>query len=84
MPKQLTYSSVPSRDSIRTFFLLAALNDLDVLAADIQNAYLSAPITEKYYVMTGDEFPLELQNRPAKVVRALYGLPVAGKTFDLC
>ena len=81
MPKQLTYSSVPSRDSIRTFFLLAALNDLDVLAADIQNAYLSAPITEKYYVMTGDEFPLELQNRPAKVVRALYGLPLAGKAF---
>jgi hypothetical protein len=37
-PKDLTYSSVVSRDSVRLFFLLAALNNLDVLACDIQNA----------------------------------------------
>ena len=49
--REHTYSSVPSRDSVRMFFLLAALNDLDVLAADIQNAYLSAPIKEKYYII---------------------------------
>eukprot|EP00536_Pseudo-nitzschia_multiseries_P010491 jgi/Psemu1/26093/gm1.26093_g len=36
--KENTYSSVPSRDSVRIFFLLAALNDLKVLSADIQNA----------------------------------------------
>ena len=81
LPKQLTYSTVPSRDSIRLFFLLAALNGLDVLSADIQNAYLSSPISEKYYCITGDEFPKELRGRPVKVVRALYGLPVAGKSF---
>ena len=56
--KESTYSTVPTRDSIRIFFLIAALNDLDVLSADIQNAYLTAPITEKYWVMAGDEFPL--------------------------
>ena len=38
-PKESTYSSVPSRDSVRLFFLIAALNDLDVLLADVQNAY---------------------------------------------
>ena len=81
LPKQSTYSTVPTRDSIRLFFLLAALNDLDVLSADIQNAYLTAPISEKYYVQTGMEFPDSLRNRPAKVVRALYGLPVAGSSF---
>ena len=60
---------------------MAALNDLDVLSADIQNAYLTAPINEKYYVQTGMEFPESLKGRPAKVVRALYGLPVAGHSF---
>jgi hypothetical protein len=31
--------------------------------------------------MAGDEFPLAYQGRPCKVVRALYGLPVAGLSF---
>ena len=35
-PKELSYSSVVSRDSIRIAFTIAALNDLDVLAADVQ------------------------------------------------
>jgi len=54
---------------------------VDVLSADIQNAYLTAPINEKYYVQTGMEFPESLKGRPAKVVRALYGLPIAGHLF---
>ena len=41
-PKESTYSSVVSRDSVRLFFLLAALNDVDVLACDVQNAYINA------------------------------------------
>ena len=65
------------------FFLIAALNDLDVLSADIQNAYLTAPIKEKYYVIAkiSDGFSSEFHNRPAKIVRAMYGLPVAGASF---
>ena len=46
-PKESTFSTVVSRDSVRLFFLLAALNDLNILLADIQNAYLSAPVKEK-------------------------------------
>ena len=42
--KEHTFSSVPSRDPVRIFFLLAALNNLVALSADIQNAYLTAPI----------------------------------------
>ena len=41
-PALLTYSSVVSRESIRIVFMVAALNDLDVLVADIGNAYLKA------------------------------------------
>ena len=79
-PREHTYSSVPSRDTVRMFFLLAALNDCDVMAADIQNAYLTAPITEKYWIKCGPEFGSN-QGKTAKVVRALYGLPVAGAAF---
>ena len=47
VPSNLTYSSVVSRDSVRIALTIAALNDLDILACDIQNAYLTAPCREK-------------------------------------
>jgi hypothetical protein len=80
-PKALTYSSVVSRESVRLALLIAALNDLDVRLTDIKNAYLNAPITEKYYVIAGDEFGPELKGRCMKIVRALYGLKSAGAAF---
>jgi hypothetical protein len=56
VPEYSVYSSVVSRDSVRIFFLLAALNDLEVMAADIQNAYLSAPAMEHHWTRAGPEF----------------------------
>jgi len=79
-PKDHTYSSIPSRETVRMFFLLAALNDCDVMAADIQNVYLTAPITKKYWIKCGPDF-WSNQGKTAKVVRAHYGLPVAGAAF---
>lgn len=55
-PTQLTYSSVLTRDSVRIGFLIAALNELDILAADIGNAYLQAPVREKVHTTAGPEF----------------------------
>ena len=52
----MTYSSVVSRESIRIGFLLAALNGLDVLATDIQNAYLNVPTQEKVWFRAGPEW----------------------------
>jgi hypothetical protein len=46
-PTSLTYSSVVSRDSVPVAFLLAALNDVNILATDTGNAYLNAPAREK-------------------------------------
>jgi hypothetical protein len=77
----MTFSSVVSRDSVRIAFTLAALNGLDILAADIQNAYLSAPTEERLYVVAGLEFPPDLRGRPAKIVRALYGMKSSGARF---
>ena len=41
-PASITYSSVVSRDSVRIALKIAALNDLDILACDSRNAYLTA------------------------------------------
>jgi Reverse transcriptase (RNA-dependent DNA polymerase) len=77
-PKESTYSSVVSCDSVRLAFLLAALNGLNILTADVQNAYLHAKTKERYYTIAGPEFGLENVGRPMKIVRALYGLKSSG------
>lgn len=52
-PSSLTHKSVVSRDSVRLVFLVAALNNLEILAGDIQNAHLHAPTKEKIYFTAG-------------------------------
>eukprot|EP00957_Ditylum_brightwellii_P159997 12179539-Ditylum_brightwellii.AAC.1 len=53
------YVGAVSRESVRNSFTYAALNKLDVWAADIQNTYLQAPSSEKHYIVCGAEFGLE-------------------------
>jgi hypothetical protein len=48
-----TYAGVVSRESVRIALTYAALNELDVMAADIRNAYLQAPSSQKDYVICG-------------------------------
>jgi hypothetical protein len=72
-PHAMTYASVVSRESVRISLTLAALNDLDVKMADIENAYLTAPITEKVWTVIGTEFGNDAGKR-ALIVRSLYGL----------
>ena len=79
-PASVTYSSVVSRDSVRICLLLAALNDLDIQAADIENAYLTAPCREKVWTIGGPEFGSD-QGKPFLVVKALYGLKSSGAAF---
>jgi hypothetical protein len=52
-PHTMTYASVVSRESVRIALTLAALNDLDVKMDDIENSYLTAPITEKVWTVLG-------------------------------
>ena len=79
-PASITYSSVVSRDSVRIAFLLAALNDLDILACDIGNAYLNAPCRERVWFVAGPEFGSR-QGTVIKIVRALYGLKSSGASW---
>ena len=79
-PKCMTYSSVVSRESVRIALTIAALNDLEVKAGDIMNAYVTAPITEKVWTVLGKEWGADA-GKKAIIVRALYGLKSAGAAF---
>ena len=82
VPPHATYSSVVSRDSVRLMFMIAALNDLDILSTDIGNAYLNAINREKVHVIVGPElFGEQYSGQYAIIVRALYGLKSAGAAW---
>ena len=66
---------------MRIALTYAALNCLDICAADVKSAYLQAPTSEKYYVICGPEFPLEYQGRIGVIKRALYGGKFAGSDY---
>ena len=55
--------------------------NVNVLSADIRNAYLQAPTREKHFIICGPEFGLEHQGKRAIIVRALYGGKMAGSDF---
>jgi Reverse transcriptase (RNA-dependent DNA polymerase) len=80
-PPALTYSSVISRESVWIAFLIAALNDLDVLMFDMGNAYLNADTTEKLYCYAGKEFGPDREGKLMILRHALYGLKSSGAAY---
>jgi hypothetical protein len=73
-PATITYASVVSRESVRIALTVAALNDLDIMSADIKNAYLNIPCDEKIWTVLGPEFGPEQEGKRAIIVCSLYGL----------
>jgi hypothetical protein len=61
--------------------LIAALNDLDIMACNISNAYLNAPCREKIWFMAGPEFGSQ-QGQVVKIIHALYGLKSSGASWQ--
>ena len=80
MPTSLTYSSVVSQDSVCIILLIAALNDLNIMACDIQNAYLMADCWEKIWTYAGLEFRSE-RGQLMIIKKVLYRLKSSGTTF---
>jgi hypothetical protein len=80
-PSQITYSTVVSRDSVRKAFLIAAWNDIDILSADIGNAYLNAPTKELVHTTAGLEFGPNCVGQTVLIIRALYGLKSSGAAW---
>jgi hypothetical protein len=81
-PHVLTYASVVSRELGIISLALATLNYLDVKMADIDNAYLRVPITEKIWTMLGPDLG-DGTGKRALVVRVLYCLKSVGATFRI-
>lgn len=76
-----TYAGVVSRESVRIALTYAALNKMKVCAADIRNAYLQAPSSQRDYIVCGPEFGIENVGKVALIHRALYGGKSAGRDF---
>ena len=70
-PVGYTYAGVVSRDIVCIALTYAALNDIDVLVADIHNAFLQAPSSQKHYLICGAEFGLNNIGKVALIRRAL-------------
>ena len=79
-PKCMTYSSVVGRETVRIALTIAALNDLQVKAGNVMNAYVTAPCSKKIWNFLGKEFGKD-QGKKAIIVRALYGLKSSGAAF---
>lgn len=80
-PVASTYAGVVSRESVCIALTHEALHSLDLCSADIGNAYLQAPTSEKYYTKLGKEFG-EYVGRRAYVICAAHGLKSAGADFQ--
>ena len=69
----MIYLSVVSRDGVRIMLTLAALYNLDLQTANVQNTYLNAKPKERAYFYAGTEFGKD-EGKLVIVVRAFYGL----------
>ena len=79
-PKCMTYSSVVGQETVRIALTIDALNDLQVKAGDVINAYVTAPCSKKIWTVLGKEFGT-YQGKKAIIVRPLYGLKSSGAAF---
>ncbi len=75
-----TYASVVTCETVRIALMIAALNDLEVKAGDVLNAYLTATNSEKIWTVLGPEWGPD-QGKRAILVRTLYGLKSVGASF---
>ena len=72
-PSPMTYASVVGRETVRIAFSVADLNDLRILAGDIQNTYLNTFIKEKIYSRADNKWKSD-KGKIMLSIRALYGL----------
>ena len=79
MPMSLTYSFVVSQDSVHIILLITALNELKIMACNI-NAYLTVDCQGNIWTYAGLEFGSE-RGKLMIINKALYGLKSSGTAF---
>ena len=80
IPPSMSCSTVVPRDSVGTSLLVTALNDLDVLKCNVQNAFLPADNLKKHHLVARDEFGHE-KGKVSTVVGVLCRLKSASAAF---
>ena len=80
VPDVEVYSGVVSIETIRTAFVIAARNNLQVCAADISTAFLYGKTREKVYIVAGEEFG-EDAGKIMIVEGGCYGLKTSAARF---
>ena len=75
--QESVYSGVVSVRTLRMVIFLAELNGLELMGADIGNAYLEATTKERVFIVAGPEFE-ELAGHILVIRKALYGLRTSG------
>jgi Reverse transcriptase (RNA-dependent DNA polymerase) len=77
IPIDSVFSGVVSLRGFRLVLFLAELNNLQIWATDIGNAYLEAYTSEKVYVIAVPEFK-DREGHILIICKALYGLRSSG------
>ena len=87
VPLDSVYSGLVSLRGLRIVLFLAELNNLELCATDIENAYLEAVTKEKVCIIAGPEF-CDLEGHLLLIHKALYGLRTSGQRwhdrFSIC
>ena len=79
-PAIMTYASVVSRETVHIALTIVALDGLQGKAADITNAYITAPLEENIWTVIGPKFGSNAVEKTV-IVCALYGLKSSSATF---
>ena len=77
---KITYSNVVTRETGHIALTMVVLCDLEVKAADVLNAYVTAPNHKKIWTVLGPEFGDDA-DKSAVIVRALDGLNSVDASF---
>jgi hypothetical protein len=79
--KESVFLGVVNISSVRLGFLITAMNDLQVCAADIGNAFLYGRTREKVFIKAGREFGEDICGETLIVDKSLYGLRTSSARF---
>ena len=63
VPKEESFSTVVSMEAVRLVFILAKMNNREVCAGDVGNAYLYSKTRERVYIIAGPEFGPDLEGK---------------------
>ena len=77
----MTYSSVVSRDTVKSGFLMAALNGLCIISGNIQNDLVEEPTQDKILIYSGNKWNSN-KDRFVVVFYVLYGLKSSALQFS--